>query len=117
MYTKSCDDLAEVPLAYVKEQMVNTDNTVITLSAHLNIRQANGQQTESYASNLLLDKEVSADRLYEIKWSVREALAFVEHCFLIVLAGLLLRSTGVIKFTIFAMLARSLSPMQLERTR
>ncbi|KAJ7911356.1 cytochrome P450 [Mycena leptocephala] len=51
MYTKSCDDLAEVPLAYVKEQM------------------ADGQQTESYASNLLLDKEVSADRLYEIKWS------------------------------------------------
>ncbi|KAJ7451064.1 cytochrome P450 [Mycena latifolia] len=51
MYTKSCDDLAEVPLAYVKEQM------------------AHGQETESYASNLLRDKEVSEDRLHEIKWS------------------------------------------------
>ncbi|KAJ7680093.1 cytochrome P450, partial [Mycena olivaceomarginata] len=50
-YTKSCDDLAEVPLAYVKEQM------------------ATGQQTESYASNLLLDRDISEDRLYEIKWS------------------------------------------------
>ncbi|KAJ6585742.1 cytochrome P450 [Mycena capillaripes] len=52
MYTKSCDDLAEVPLAYVKEQM------------------ASGQYTESYASNLLSDnKALSDDGLYEIKWS------------------------------------------------
>ncbi|KAJ7823535.1 cytochrome P450 [Mycena leptocephala] len=51
MYTKSCDDLAEIPLAYVRAKMEN------------------GQETESYASNLLLDEEVSADRLYQIKWS------------------------------------------------
>ncbi|KAF8173223.1 cytochrome P450 [Mycena galopus ATCC 62051] len=51
MYTKSCDDLAEVPLAYVKQQMTD------------------GLHTESYASNLLLDSEISEDRLYEIKWS------------------------------------------------
>ncbi|KAJ7482980.1 cytochrome P450 [Mycena galericulata] len=50
-YTKSCDDLAEVPLTYVKEQM------------------ANGQETPSYASNLLQDKDISEDRLHEIKWS------------------------------------------------
>ncbi|KAJ7288668.1 cytochrome P450 [Mycena rebaudengoi] len=51
MYKKSCDDLAEVPLAYVMEQM------------------ANGQDTPSYTSNLLRDKEISEDRLHEIKWS------------------------------------------------
>jgi hypothetical protein len=44
--------------------MVSADNTIIALSSHLNIRQENGQETESYASNLLLDEEVSADRLY-----------------------------------------------------
>ncbi|KAJ7723816.1 cytochrome P450 [Mycena metata] len=51
MYTKSCDDMAEIPLAYVKEQM------------------ASGRQTASYVSNLLQDKDISEDRLYEIKWS------------------------------------------------
>ncbi|KAJ6530989.1 cytochrome P450 [Mycena vulgaris] len=51
LYTKSCDDLADVPFAYVKEQM------------------ANGQETESYTSNLLQDKEIPDDRIFEIKWS------------------------------------------------
>ncbi|KAJ6573817.1 cytochrome P450 [Mycena vulgaris] len=51
MYTKSCDDLAEVPLAYVNQQM------------------ASGQETASYASNLLQEKDISAERLDEIKWS------------------------------------------------
>ncbi|KAJ6517274.1 cytochrome P450 [Mycena vitilis] len=51
MYTQSSDDLAEIPLAWVKEQM------------------ALGEHTESFASNLLQDKDVSDDRLYEIKWS------------------------------------------------
>ncbi|KAJ7133346.1 cytochrome P450 [Mycena epipterygia] len=51
MYAKSCDDLAEVPFAYVKEQM------------------ATGQETASYTSNLLEDKEISEDQLFEIKWS------------------------------------------------
>ncbi|KAJ7726441.1 cytochrome P450 [Mycena maculata] len=51
MYTKSCDDLAEVPFAYVTEQM------------------ANGQETPSYLSNLLQDKDISDERLFEIKWS------------------------------------------------
>ncbi|KAJ7685994.1 cytochrome P450 [Mycena rosella] len=50
-YTKSCDDLAEVPLAYVNEQMTS------------------GQETDSYASNLLRDKDISEDRMYQIKWS------------------------------------------------
>ncbi|KAJ7664865.1 cytochrome P450 [Mycena rosella] len=51
MYTKSADEMAEVPLAYVKEQI------------------ATGQDTESYASNLLHDKDISDDRLSQIKWS------------------------------------------------
>ncbi|KAJ7160375.1 cytochrome P450 [Mycena filopes] len=51
MYTKSCDDMAQVPLSYVKEQM------------------ALGQETASYASNLLQDKDISEARHYEIKWS------------------------------------------------
>jgi len=50
-YTKSCDDLADVPLAYVQEQMVN------------------GQERESYASNLLQEKDISKERLEQIKWS------------------------------------------------
>ncbi|KAJ7174153.1 cytochrome P450 [Mycena crocata] len=51
LYTKSCDELAEVPLAYVQDQM------------------SAGQETPSYASNLLQDKDISDDRMYEIKWS------------------------------------------------
>ncbi|KAF7332878.1 Cytochrome P450 [Mycena venus] len=51
MYAKSCDDLADVPLAYVREQMVN------------------GEETESYASNLLHEKDLTEERLNQIKWS------------------------------------------------
>ncbi|KAJ7644946.1 cytochrome P450 [Roridomyces roridus] len=50
-YTKSCDDLAEVPLAYVQEQM------------------AKGQETPCYASDLLQEKDIPEERLYQIKWS------------------------------------------------
>ncbi|KAJ7127635.1 cytochrome P450 [Mycena epipterygia] len=48
MYAKSCDDLAEVPFAYVKEQM------------------ATGQETALYTSNLLQDKEISEDRTVSV---------------------------------------------------
>ncbi|KAF7360790.1 Cytochrome P450 [Mycena venus] len=51
MYTKLCDDFADVPLAYVQEQMLN------------------GQETESYASNLLREKNLPEERLNQIKWS------------------------------------------------
>ncbi|KAF7360772.1 Cytochrome P450 [Mycena venus] len=51
MYKKSCDDFADVPLAYVREQMLN------------------GQETESYASNLLREKDLPEERLNQIKWS------------------------------------------------
>ncbi|KAJ7102588.1 cytochrome P450 [Mycena belliarum] len=50
-YTKTVEDMANVPLAFVKEQM------------------AREQETPSYVSNLLRDKEVSEDRLSDIKWS------------------------------------------------
>ncbi|KAJ6540312.1 cytochrome P450 [Mycena capillaripes] len=46
MYTKSCDELADVPLAY-----------------------AHGRETPSYASNLLQEKDISAEHLEDIKWS------------------------------------------------
>ncbi|KAJ6548518.1 cytochrome P450 [Mycena capillaripes] len=46
MYRISCDDLVDVPLAYL-----------------------DGQETESYASNLLHEKDLSEERLNQIKWS------------------------------------------------
>ncbi|KAF8143310.1 cytochrome P450 [Mycena galopus ATCC 62051] len=45
-YTKSCDELADVPLAY-----------------------AHGRENPCYASDLLQEKDISTERLEEIKWS------------------------------------------------
>jgi len=50
-YTKSCDDLGAIPLAYVQEQM------------------ATGQAAPSYVADLLSDKDISEERFYDIKWS------------------------------------------------
>ncbi|KAF7360792.1 Cytochrome P450 [Mycena venus] len=54
---KSSDDLADVPFAYVQEQMLN------------------GQETESYVSNLLHEKDLSEERLNQIKWSASSLYA------------------------------------------
>ncbi|KAI0057368.1 cytochrome P450 [Artomyces pyxidatus] len=50
-YKKTCDEIGEIPLAWVKEQM------------------ANGAARPSYASDLLKDKDISDERMYNIKWS------------------------------------------------
>ncbi|KAJ7085397.1 cytochrome P450 [Mycena belliarum] len=50
-YGNSCDDLAEIPLAYVREQM------------------ASGHAPSSYVADLLTQPDVSEQKKFDIKWS------------------------------------------------
>ncbi|KAJ7157971.1 cytochrome P450 [Mycena crocata] len=50
-YGNSCDELAETPLAYVKDQM------------------AQGQAASSYVADLLSEPDISDTRRFDIKWS------------------------------------------------
>ncbi|KAJ6541415.1 cytochrome P450 [Mycena capillaripes] len=50
-YNHTCDELAEVPLAYVKEKM------------------AQGQAASSYTADLLGQPELTAQKYFDIKWS------------------------------------------------
>ncbi|KAJ6490259.1 O-methylsterigmatocystin oxidoreductase, partial [Mycena vitilis] len=55
-YNHSCDDLAEIPLAYVRDQMAS-------------INFAKGQAASSYTADLLEQPGLSDQRYIDIKWS------------------------------------------------